>query len=49
MAIIPLSPLACAVVTTMMFALTFFVGRFYGMKKVMDYMKKEIERYEANI
>jgi hypothetical protein len=49
MVILPLSPLACAVVTTMMFALTFFVGRFYGMKKVLDCMKKEIEKYERNI
>jgi|MEHZ01.5.fsa_nt_MEHZ011370671.1_2 hypothetical protein len=49
MVILPLSPFACAVVTTMMFALTFFVGRFYGMKKVLECMKKEIEKYERNI
>ena len=47
MVILPLSPLACAVVTTTMFVLTFYTGRFYGMKKMMDYMKKEIERYEC--
>jgi hypothetical protein len=47
MVIIPFSPLVCGAVTTTMIMLTFFVGRFYGIKKVMDYMKKEIERYEC--
>jgi hypothetical protein len=49
MVTIPFSPLACAVVTTTMLVLTFYTGRFYGMKKMMDYMKKEIERNEGNI
>ena len=49
MVILPLSPLACAVVTTTMLMLTFYIGRYYGMKKVVDYMKKEMERDEGNI
>jgi hypothetical protein len=46
MVILPLSPLACALVTTTMLVLTFYVGRFYGIKKVMNDMKKEMKRYE---
>ena len=46
MVILPFTPLACAVVTTTMFVLTFYVGRFFGIKKVLEFMKKEIKRYE---
>jgi hypothetical protein len=47
MVTIPFTPLACAVVTTTMLVLTFYTGRFYGMKKVLEFMKKEIKRYEC--
>ena len=47
MVTIPFSPFVCAVVITTMLVLTFYVGRFYGIKKVMNDMKKEIERYEC--
>ena len=47
MVTIPFTPLACAVVITMMLVLTFYVGRFYGMKKVLEFMKKEMKRYEC--
>jgi hypothetical protein len=29
-----------------MLVLTFYTGRFYGMKKVLEFMKKEMKRYE---
>jgi hypothetical protein len=41
---IPFSPTACAVVTTMMLALTFYAGRWCGIKQVMDYIMKEVEK-----
>ena len=47
MVTIPFTPLACALVTTTMLVLTFYVGRFYGIKKVMNDMKKEMKEYEC--
>ena len=47
MVTIPFSPFVCAVVITTMLVLTFYVGRFYGMKKVLEFMKKEMKRYEC--
>jgi hypothetical protein len=47
MVTLPLSPTACALVVTMTLALTYFVGRFCGVKKVMDFIKKEIEENEC--
>jgi len=44
MVIIPFSPFACAVVTTTILLLTFFVGRFYGIKKVMNYIREEMTK-----
>ena len=44
MVILPFSPIACAVVTTMMFALTFYVGRWCGIKLVMNRIEKEMEK-----
>jgi hypothetical protein len=41
---IPFSPTACAVVTTMMLALTFYLGKWCGIKQVMDYITKEVEK-----
>jgi len=47
MVTIPFTPLACAVVITTMLVLTFYTGRFYGIKKVLEFMKKEMKRYEC--
>ena len=47
MVTIPFTPLVCAVVTTTMLVLTFYTGRFYGMKKVLEFMKKEMKKYEC--
>lgn len=41
---IPFSPTACAVVTTMMFVLTFYAGRWCGIKLVMYRIEKEMEK-----
>ncbi len=41
---IPFSPIACAVVTTMMLVLTFYAGRWCGIKLVMNRIEKEIEK-----
>ena len=43
---IPFSPLACAVVTTMFLAVTFYVGRWIGIKKVMNRIEEEMKEYE---
>ena len=43
MVILPFSPIACAMVTTMMLALTFYLGKWCGIKKVMNDIEKEIE------
>ena len=41
---IPFSPTACAVVTTTMLAVTFYAGRWWGMKMTMNLIEKEIEK-----
>ena len=41
---IPLSPTACAVVTTMMLVLTFYAGRWCGIKLVMNRIEEEMEK-----
>ena len=41
---IPFSPTACAVVTTTMFVLTFYAGRWCGIKLVMNRIEKEMEK-----
>lgn len=46
MVTLPFSPLACAVVTTTILFITFYIGRWYGMKKVMSYIEKEMKNYE---
>ena len=46
MVTIPFTPLACALVTTTMLVLTFYTGRFDGIKKGMNDMKKEMKEYE---
>jgi len=44
MVIIHFSPFACAVVTTTVLVLTFYTGRFYGIKKVMNYIREEMTK-----
>ena len=41
---IPLSPTACALVTTMMLVLTFYAGRWCGIKLVMNRIEEEMEK-----
>jgi hypothetical protein len=41
---IPISPTACALVTTMMLALTFYAGRWCGIKLVMNRIEEEMEK-----
>ena len=42
MVILPFSPLACALVTTMLLAVTFYAGRWWGMKMTMNLIEKEM-------
>ena len=46
---IPLSPTACALVTTMLLSVTFYAGRYWGMKLTMNLIKEEIAKNERNI
>ena len=42
MVILPFSPTACALVTTSILIVTFYVGRWIGIKTVMNRIEKEI-------
>jgi hypothetical protein len=42
MMILPLSPNACALVTTMVLTVTFYAGRWCEIKTLMDFMEREI-------
>jgi hypothetical protein len=44
MVTLPISPLVCGVLTTCTLIVTFYVGRWYGIKTVMNFMEKEIEK-----
>ncbi len=46
---IPYSPLACAVVTTIVLAVTFYAGRWWGMKMTINLIEKEIEKNDENL
>jgi hypothetical protein len=48
MAILPFSPTACAVVMTMMLALTFYAGRWCGIKWCADELMKMMKEIEKN-
>jgi hypothetical protein len=48
MVILPFSPTACAVVTTMMLALTFYAGRWCGIKWCADELMKMMKEIEKN-
>ena len=43
MVTLPFSPLACAVVTTTMLVLTFYVGRWWGIKWMINRLEEEME------
>jgi hypothetical protein len=49
MVILPISPTACAVVTTTMLALTFYVGRWFGIRWMMERLVEEVEKNEGDI
>ena len=42
MVILPLSPIACALVTTSILIVTFYTGRWVGIKTMMKLIEKEI-------
>ena len=44
MVILPLSPIACALVTTSILIMTFYSGRWWGMKMTMNWIEKELEK-----
>ena len=46
MVILPLSPIACALVTISILIVTFYAGRWIGIKTVMNRIEKEIKEYE---
>jgi hypothetical protein len=43
---IPFSPIPCAVVVTMMLVLTFYAGRWCGIKQVMNRIEDEMETWK---
>ena len=45
---IPISPTACALVTTMMLALTFYLGKWCGIKWFADELMKMMKEIEKN-
>ena len=44
MVTLPISPLVCSVLTTLILLVTFYFGRWCGIKTVMNFMEKEIEK-----
>jgi len=44
MVILPLSPTTCALVTTSILIMTFYAGRWWGMKMTMNLIEKELEK-----
>ena len=47
--ILPYSSLACAVVTTVLLAMTIYAGRWWEMKMMTNLIDKEIGKTEGNI
>ena len=41
---LPISPLICSVLTTLILIVTFYFGRWCGIKTVLTYIEKEIEK-----
>jgi len=46
MVTIPFTPLACALVTTSILIVTFYSGRWWGMKMTMNRIEEEMKEYE---
>ncbi len=46
MVILPLSPIACALVTISILIVTFYTGRWCGIKTVINRIEKEMKGYE---
>ncbi len=44
MVLTPFTPLVCAMLTTLALTLTFYVGKWWGMKMTMNLIEKEIEK-----
>jgi len=44
MVILPLSPIACALVTTSILIVTFYSGRWSGIKTTINLIEKELEK-----
>jgi hypothetical protein len=44
MVILPLPPIACALVATSILIVTFYVGRWCGIKLVMNRIEEEMEK-----
>jgi hypothetical protein len=44
---IPFSPTACALVTMTILALTFYAGRWCGIKLEMNRIEEEMKQYEC--
>ena len=49
MVLTPFTPLVCAMLTTLALTLTFYVGKWWGMKMTMNLIEKEIEKNEGNL
>jgi hypothetical protein len=47
MVILPLSPIACALVTTSILIVTFYSVRWWGMKMTMNRIEEEMKEYEC--
>jgi hypothetical protein len=45
---IPFSPIACALVTTMMLTVTFYAGRWCGVKWCAEELMKMMKEVEKN-
>ena len=48
MVILPYSPIACALVTTTMLAIFFYVGKWCGIKWCADELMKMMKEIEKN-
>ena len=46
MVILLLSPIACALVTTSILIVTFYSGRWWGMKMTMNCIEDKMKEYE---
>ena len=47
MVTLPISPFVCSVLTSLILIVTFYAGRWCGIKRVVCCIEKEIEKYES--